>query len=182
MKVFKKLLEFLKLFDWKNLWSSVKEVFWLTVLAVLPLILNITIGVLESNDFVKPLSEKIIPGEILSYCMSFLAPSLYLLTKAQGTEYKLPLLHGFSLITIIVYGATLVLYLITKNKWLKNINLEPHEFDLYFKLTIIFLSITIIFRIYAVYHGRGLSSWSQRREQQQKSFNEQFANSLSQSK
>lgn len=179
MKRFKnKIVGFFSTIDYKVLSKSFHEVIWLTILALLPLLINIIIAGLEINDFIEPLKTKILPGEILSYCMSFLAPSLYLLTKSQGSSYKLPLLHTFSLITLLIYASTLVLYLITKNKWLKNINLEPHSFDLYFKLTMFFLAITILFRIYAVYHGRNLNTWMLQREQQQKDFNEEFANSL----
>lgn len=179
--IINKIVVFFDTVDYNVLKKSCQEVLWLTVLALLPLIINVIIAGLESNNFIEPLKTKILPGEILSYCMSFLAPSLYLLTKTQGSDYKLPQLHSYSLITLLIYGSTLVLYLITKNKWLKNINLEPHEFDLYFKLTISFLAITILFRIYAVYHGRNFSTWALRRERQQKTFNEEFANSLNQS-
>src|ERR1700738_3428409 len=85
--------------DGPTLGRSMQEVLWLTSLALLPLMINIVIGWFQVNNFGESLQTKIIPGEILSYCLSFIAPSLYLLTKAQGTSYKLPFLHTFSMIT-----------------------------------------------------------------------------------
>ncbi|WP_295672703.1 hypothetical protein [uncultured Mucilaginibacter sp.] len=173
-----KIVVFFTAIDYNILRKSLIEVMWLTVIALFPLIINIAIAGIAANDFIEPIKTKILPGETLSYCLSFLAPSLYLLTRLQGSSYKLPLLHGFSIITLLLYVATIVLYLITKNKWVKQINLEPHGFDVYFKLTASFFIMTIILRIYAIYHGRQQSSYLIIREQQQKDFNEGFANSL----
>ncbi len=164
--------------DYPALGKSFKEVIFLTLIALLPLIINITIASLNLNDIKEALKTKIIPGEILSYCLSFLAPSLYLLTKTQGTGYRLPLVHFFSLTTLLVYISSVVLYLIAKNKWVESINMENHQVDLYFKFTLIFLATSIIFRIYSVYHGKNASNWSDTRNRQQKDFNEIFIESL----
>src|SRR5436309_3136731 len=91
--------------DYGVLGKSFQEVMWLTLIALFPLIINITIAGIVANDFIEPIKSKILPGEMLSYCLSFLAPSLYLLTRTQGSGYKLPLLHGFSIITLLLYVA-----------------------------------------------------------------------------
>jgi len=160
--------------DYTALFRSCKEVLFLTFLALLPLIINITIAYVTTNNFIEPLKSKIIPGEMLAYCLSFLAPSLYLLTKMQGSTHRLPLLHIFSLTTITVYILSIVLYLIAKNNWVEAINMENHQVDPYYKLTLIFLTISIIFRIYSVYHGKNASNWTERRNKQQNDFNEEF--------
>lgn len=164
--------------DYKALGKSCIEVISLTLIALLPLIINIIIASIATNNFIEPLKSKIFPGEILSYCLSFLAPSLYLLIKTQGTGYHLPLIHFFSLTTFIVYISSIVLYLIAKNNWVKSINMENHQVDLYYTLTLIFLATSIIFRIYSVYHGKNASNWSETRERQQNDFNEGFVKSL----
>ena len=80
----------------------------------------------------------------------------------------------FSLCTFLVYVSSLVLYIVAKNKWNTNINLEHHEFDLYFELSLIFLATSILFRIYSIYHG-SFSNWDTVRKQQQEDFNKQFS-------
>jgi len=177
-KIWNWIVDSLPSVNYDVLKQSLQEVIWLTIIALLPLLINITIAGIAANGIIEPIRTKIVPGEILSYCLSFLAPSLYLLTKTQGSGYKIPLLHSFSVVTLLIYVSTVVLYLVTKNKWVKQINLEPHGIDFYFKLTLIFLATTIVFRIYATYHGKNFSSYAARREQQQKNFNTEFANSL----
>ncbi|MBL0057096.1 MAG: hypothetical protein IPP31_13130 [Chitinophagaceae bacterium] len=102
-KVNEKIKIFFTSIDYPALGKSFMEVFYLTLIALLPLIINITIATLATNDIIEPLKTKIVPGEILAYCLSFLAPSLYLIIKTHGLGYKLPLLHFFSIITFIVY-------------------------------------------------------------------------------
>lgn len=173
-----KIKEFFQGIDYSALRKSIYEVIYLTLIALLPLIINIIIASLSSNDIIQPLKSKIIPGEMLSYCMSFLAPSLYLLTKTHGSGYRLPLLHFFSITTLLVYISSIVLYLIAKNMWVDKINMEKHQVDLYFRLASIFLITSVIFRIYSVYHGKNASNWTDARNNQQTDFNKKFVKSL----
>jgi hypothetical protein len=183
-KTIKKIAKSIELFftqiDYTALGKSFKEVLYLTLIALLPLIINIIIASLEANNIISALKTKIIPGEILSYCLSFLAPSLYLLIKTQSSGYRLPLIHFFSIITLITYVASFMLYLIAKNNWVKAIDMQNHQVDLYFKLTLIFLATSVIFRIYSVYHGKNASNWSETRNRQQNEFNEKFSESIKQ--
>jgi hypothetical protein len=164
--------------DYPALGKSFREVLYLTLIALLPLIINITIAALASNDIIEPLKTKIIPGEILSYCLSFLAPSIYLITKTHNSGYRLPLLHFFSITTFLIYVSCVVLYLVAKNKWVPEINMESHTIDLYFKLTLTFLLTSVIYRIYSVYHGKNASNWSDTRNRQQEDFNAKFSESI----
>ncbi|WP_316760047.1 hypothetical protein [Pedobacter aquatilis] len=163
--------------NYGSLWNSFLEVLWMTLIAFCPLLINIAIAALASNDLNGAFNKKIIPGEILSYCMSFLAPSLYLLVKTHGTNYRLPFLKFFSLLTVLIYVATVTLYLVAKNKWVKEIDMDQHDFDLYFQLSLIFLVTSILFRIYSIYHG-GFSNWTSTRRQQQEDFNRTFTAGL----
>lgn len=178
----KRWIEKVKIFftsvDYPALSRSFMEVFYLTLIALLPLLINIVIASLAANDIIKPLKTKVIPGEILAYCLSFLAPSLYLLIKTHGLGYKLPLLHFFSIITFIIYVSSVVLYLIAKNKWVHSIDMESHDIDLYFILTLSFFATAVVFRVYSVYHGKNASNWSETRRRQQNEFNEHFSESL----
>jgi hypothetical protein len=164
--------------NYKTLWKSFVEVLWLTVLAVIPLLVNTIIASIEYNSMWEGIRQKLIPGEFLSYSFSFLAPSLYLFLKANDTGYRLPLLHAFSLIALVLYGLSIGLYLVTKNKWGTIIDTMPHEFDLYYKLAIVSLATTIVLRFYAVYHARNMINFSRVREQQQNNFSAGFVKSL----
>jgi hypothetical protein len=172
-----KFIRFFTSVDYPILGKSCQEVIWMTLMALFPLIINIIIATIPNGNFTDALLERVIPGEILSYCLSFIAPSLYLLTKIQGTGYKLPLLHTFSIITLLIYVSSLTLYLITKNHWMKEITMEQKS-TFYFKLTLVFLLLTVIFRVYSIYHGRNMSNWSNRRQHDQEDFNTKFTQSI----
>lgn len=178
MKAINRIKLFFTEVNYPLLGKSLAEVMWLTLFSLLPLIINIIIAWIEFNCLENAFKTKIIPGEILSYCLSFLAPSLYLLTKAQGSSYKLPLLHAFSITTLFLYVSAIVLYLITKNKWVTELNMEPNQVSIFFKITLYFFLTTIVFRIYSVYHGRNMSNFSSVRRQQQDDFNLTFKESL----
>jgi len=170
---------FITIIDYTALWKSIKEVLSLTLIALFPLIINIFITSVGANEIKEPLRHVIVPGEMLSYCLSFLAPSLYLLIKTHGSGYRLPFIHFFSFITLGIYILSMFLYLIAKNGWVKAVNMENHDTDLYFILALLFLLISILFRVYSVYHGINSSKWSELRKSQQSNFNEIFIESLS---
>lgn len=159
--------------------KSIKEVLTLTAIALFPLFIRFVIASISSNNIAESLKISLVPGEMLSYCLSFLAPSLYLLIKTHGSEYKLPFLHFFSITTLAVYVLSMVLYLIAKNGWVKAINMENQGTGLYFNLALIFLITSIIYRVYSVYHGINASKWAEMRNKQQQDFNKDFVESLS---
>ncbi|MBB5647647.1 hypothetical protein [Pedobacter cryoconitis] len=163
--------------NFSALGNSFEEVLFMTSLAFVPLAINICIAAIPQNSFISAFQEKLIPGEMLSYCSSFMAPSVYLIVKTHGTNYRLPLVKFFFLLTILVYIATVTLYLIAKNKWVSGINLEQHTFDLYFKLSLGFLMTSVFLRIYSIYHG-SFSNWSSVRKNQQENFNASFTKGI----
>jgi len=162
-----------------SLKSSTNEVLWLTFFALLPFTIYIIISGISINNIIEAFKSKVIPGEILSYCFGFLAPTMYLfLVRTKGTTYKLPFLHFISMLILLVYGLTVALYLIVKNKWVPQINMEQHGMDLYFQLVVLFLIVSICLRIYSVYHGKRILNWQGEREQQQDEMNRGFSNGL----
>lgn len=165
----------------KSLGNSCAEVLWMTAIAFCPLVINILIAASSSDDLQQAFIDKIVPGELLSYCMSFLAPSLYLLVKTHGTGYSVPLVKYFSIFTVIIYLCSVVLYLVAKNNWVKDVDMHHHGFGIFFKLSVTFLVTSVIFRIFSIYHG-GFSNWSSERKQQQEDFNKTFAARLKTSK
>jgi hypothetical protein len=178
IKLWKSVKNFFVNIDYPTLWRSCLEVFWLTLIALSPLFANILLTAIPAADFFHAAKEKIVPGEILSYCLSFLAPSLYLLIKTQGTSYKLPILHVFSITVLITYLSSFAIYLVAKNSWVKEINFQTHELDIYLGTALIFFIIAIACRIYTTYHQRNMSSWALTRKHQQDEFNETFRQSI----
>ncbi|PZR18182.1 MAG: hypothetical protein DI539_16810 [Flavobacterium psychrophilum] len=174
---FYQIKEYFTTINFSALFGHMAEVIWLTFFAFIPLIINITIAWIISKDISDAAKSKIIPGEILSYCLSFIAPSMYLFVKTNGTNYKLPLLKIFSIVTFTLYFLIALLLLIVKNKWVEGIDSEKHNFDLYFQLSIGFLIGTILLRIYSTYHGN-YSNWSSTRKQQQEDFNMRISNRI----
>lgn len=162
--------------DWKLLINSTKEVIYLTLLAVLPLIINFFIQVMgTASNCPFNYNELASPSELLTYCLSFLSPTLYLiLVKNNGTGYTLPWISTISLVGMIIYLTSFILYLIKKNGFL---NLENPS-STYFYFAISFLAITILFRIYSVYHSRRSSSYFESKKEEQSSFNRKFLNKV----
>lgn len=164
--------------DYKQLKKSFNEVTWLTTIAFLPLIINVIIKTIEVNSLYEAFKVKVLPIELLTFCMSFLAPSMYLLIKMDGKNYRLPFLHFFSLSTFLLYIICLVLNIITKNNFVLKINESLNSESIYLKISVIALLITIVFRIYAIYHGKKSSDYQEIRDNDQQNFNETFRNAV----
>ncbi|MGJ1444729.1 hypothetical protein ACR79S_17340 [Sphingobacterium spiritivorum] len=168
-------MERIKRIDWKTLLDSLKEVSYLTILAVLPILINFLIQLIIKANMSDAFKSVIVPSELLTYSLSFLAPTLYLiLAKNHGTGYSLPFIRIISLLGIIIYLTCFCLYLIKKNGWL---SLEKPN-TAYFQLSISFLIITWLFRIYSTYHSKNLNTYFANRQNQQDSFNNEFARKI----
>lgn len=164
--------------DYKQLLKSFNEVIWLSIIAFLPLIINIIIKTIEVNSVSEAFKIKVLPIELLTFCMSFLAPSMYLLIKMDGKNYRLPFLHFFSLCTFILYTVCLVLNIITKNNFVSKVSDSFNSDTIYLKISLITLLTTILFRVYAIYHGKKSSDYQQIRDNDQQNFNANFRNAV----
>lgn len=171
-------LSTIKEFFKTRFWKSCGEVTLLSAFTFLPLILNIAIATIPAENKAEAFASKIIPGEILAYCLSFIAPLFILLLKTHGNNYKLPFINIIFFFSIGIYALTLVLTLIAKNHLISGIDLKSDHRDLYFWLAIIFLISTIILRIYTAYHNSGYSDYQKVREKDQNNFNNTFRNSI----
>ncbi len=170
----RKIKIFFKDIDYLTLGKSTKEVLWLTSFAFFPILFNLAIASIQQG-FVGSMKHNLIPGEILTFCLSFLAPTLYLLVKTHGLGYKLPFLHTISIISIFIYVLSILLYVIAKHGWSKEINMEKHQNDPYLSLSLIFLFISILFRLYSVYHNSCVSTYAANRANQQEEVNSQYS-------
>jgi hypothetical protein len=160
----------INLFDYERLLTSCQEVIWLTVFAFGPLILNILIISLSTHDFPTAFRSKIIPGEMISYSFSFIAPLLYLIVKTHGEDYKLPLIKTIFIITLFIYVAITLILIVAKNQLLPDIDFKSEHRDLFFSLSLIFLGSTILLRLYSIYHNGNFSKHIYSKDKGEKSF------------
>lgn len=163
--------------DYSLLKKSCGEVFWLTAIAFFPLIISIIYQFIKISSFQNAL-QTIHPSELIAFCLSFLAPSIFFIKKTHGRGYKLPFLDIFFFTTFFLYILALFFIFMIKNNIdpdiIKNLNTQKD----YLIYSGIFLFITIVFRSYSVYHTSKSSDYLNRKKEEQNSFNKTFKESL----
>ncbi|WP_288460834.1 hypothetical protein [uncultured Chryseobacterium sp.] len=158
----------------KSFW----EVFWLTIIAFFPLLINVIFQSVKL-DGLKVAAIKIIhPSELLAFCLSFLAPSLAFIKKTHGGSYKLPFLDLFFYSTIFMYIIALLFVFIIKNNVDEDIISNLNEKKFYLLLTTIFLLVTIFFRIYSTYHTSKSSDFFKTKKEDEEDFVKSFKKSV----
>lgn len=153
------------------LWDSTKEVFWLSIIAFLPLILSVIFQFLKLGTFNLALSKVIHPAEILAFCLSFLAPSIFFFKKSHGKGYKIPFLDFFFFSTFGMYLLAFLFVFIIKNEVDKEV---INNLNYYIVYALIFLIITIIYRTYSTYHQANSSDFVKHKKDDEKKFNDKF--------
>lgn len=152
-------------------WNSVKDVFGLTFIAFLPLIISILYKTIKLQSFICAFSNSLHPSEILAFCLSFLAPSIILIKKTHSKNYRLPYLDLFFYSTLAMYLLALIFVFLIKNEvdaeFINNIN----NYTIY---SLGFLFITIIYRIYSTYHQSNSSSFIDDKKNDEKDFIKNF--------
>lgn len=153
------------------IWNSATDVFWLSVIAFLPIVLSLIYQWFKHDNLNKAVLEIIHPSEILAFCLSFLAPSIFFLKKMIGKEYKLPNKNFFFFSTFIMYVITIFFVIVIKNK----IDLEViNTLNKYIEYALIFLLITIIYRIYSSYHQSKSTNFFEYKKNEESDFNSNF--------
>lgn len=175
MKVFNKEI---KLNFKSRFWESCNKVSLLLAFTFIPLIFNIVIAAIPAENKMAAMAEKIIPGEMLAYCLSLIAPLFLLLLKTHGNSFKIPALKPMFIVSFILYFLALVLTLIAKNELINGIDFKSGHKDLYFWLSISFLLSAILLRLYTDYQDSRFSDYKQEIDRQQQDFNNTFRNSL----
>ncbi|HEV8285201.1 MAG TPA: hypothetical protein VGQ09_12880 [Chitinophagaceae bacterium] len=171
-------MNFFKINFKSRFWKSSGNIALLLVFTFLPLIVNIIIAAIPSGDRKAAMAEKIVPGEVLAYCLSLIAPLFIFLLKTHGNSFKIPALKPMFIISFIVYFLSLILTLIAKNGLIAGIDLKSGHKDLYFWLSISFLLCAILLRLYTDYQDGRFSDYKQQIDKQQQNFNDLFRNSI----
>ncbi len=155
--------------DYALLWKSISEVIGVSLIAFLPLIISIILQWVKFNDLEKVLIDVLPPTEILAYCLSFLAPSILLLKKLIGNDYKVPFKDFFIFSTFTMYLIALIFVVIIKNDLdalvIKNLN---NSVD----IALVFLLITVVYRVYSAFHQTKSSEYFDNKKKDQEKFNE----------
>lgn len=171
-------MEKVKLFFKHRFWNSFKKVLLLLAFTFIPLILNIVISAIAVNDFSSTIAEKILPGEMLAYCLGLIAPLFLFLLKTHGDGFKIPALTPIFVVSLIIYITALILTFIAKNKLIAGIDSKAGHKDLYFWLSVFSLVMAILLRIYTDYQDSRYVDYKKLIDNQQQSFNNTFRNSL----
>jgi len=159
-------------------WESLGKVLLLLTFTFLPLVLNIIIAIIPAENKITALTEKIIPGEMLAYCLSFIAPLFIFFLTTHGTSFKLPALKFVFIASFIIYLLALILTLIAKNSLISGIDFKPGHRDLYFWLALCSLICALLLRLYAAYQDSRFSDYKSESDKQQEKFNKDFKSSL----
>jgi hypothetical protein len=96
-------------------WVSSGEILILLAFTFLPLILNMLVALIPAEDKSSAIESKIVPGEMLAYCLSLIAPLFLFLLKTHGKSFGVPALRPMFIIAFVIYLLAIILTLIAKN-------------------------------------------------------------------
>lgn len=162
----------------ERFWKSCKKTLMLLFFMFLPLMLNMGIAILSSNDIVKSIMSKIIPGEMLAYCLGLISPLFLLLIKTHGNNFKIPSLQFIFIFGLTTYISALLLTIIAKNRLILGIDNENGHRDIYFITALISLIFAIGLRLFTEYHDSRYSDYKSNLTNQQNDLNQAFQSRL----
>jgi hypothetical protein len=160
-------------------WISGGEILALLTFTFLPLILNLIVALIPAIDKSSAIESKIVPGEILAYCLSLIAPLFLFLLKTHGKSFGVPALKPMFIIAFAIYLLAIILSLIAKNGLIQGIDFKSGHRDSYFWISITALAIAILLRFYTEYQSSRYSDYKTNLDRQQQDFNNSFSNSIS---
>lgn len=161
-----------------RLLESTRKIALLTFFTFLPLIINIIIVIIPAENIVDAISTRIVPGEMLAYCLSFIAPLFLFFLETHGKSFRIPVLKSAFIISFIIYLLALILTLIAKNDFINGIDFKPDHNGLYFWMSIIFVVFALLLRLYTYFHDSRYSDYKQTLDKQQQDFNNKFSKSI----
>ncbi len=165
--------------NFKNrFWVSGGELLILLAFTFLPLVLNIIVASIPAIDKSSAIESRIVPGEMLAYCLSLIAPLFLFLLKTHGKRFGTPALKPMFIIAFGIYLLAIILTLIAKNGLMQGIDLKSGHRDNYLWISVIALLIAILLRFYTEYQNSRYSDFKSNLDRQQENFNESFSNSI----
>ncbi|HEY0740843.1 MAG TPA: hypothetical protein VGD40_05240 [Chryseosolibacter sp.] len=158
-------------------WSSTEKMFLILVFMFIPLLLNLLVAYVTPNE-TDVISSKIVPGEMLAYCLSLIAPLFFLLLKTHGLAFKIPAIKTVFVTAFLLYFSALTLTLIAKNKLIEGIDLNGGHKDLYLIVSLVALAIAILLRFFTEYHDSRLFDYKASQDRQQRAADDTFRRSI----
>jgi hypothetical protein len=159
-------------------WSSSAEILALLAFTFLPLGLNLIIALIPAIDKTSAIESKIVPGEMLAYCLSLIAPLFLFLLKTHGKSFGVPALKPMFFIAFAIYLLAIILTLIAKNGLIQGIDFRSGHHDSYFWISVVALLIAILLRFYTEFQNSRFSDYRTNLERQQQDLNNSFRNSI----
>jgi hypothetical protein len=159
-------------------WNSSGETLALLAFIFLPLALNLLVALIPALDKSSAIESKIVPGEILAYCLSLIAPLFLFLLKTHGKSFGVPALKPMFFAAFIIYLLAIILTLIAKNGLIPGIDFKAGHRDSYFWISLIALLIAILLRLYTEYQNSRYSDYRITLDRQQQDLNNAFRNSI----
>jgi hypothetical protein len=159
-------------------WSSGSDIVALLVFIFLPLGLNLFVAMIPAIDKSSAVESRIVPGEMLAYCISLIAPLFLFLLKTHGKSFGVPALKPMFIVAFGIYLLAIVLTLIAKNGLVQGIDFESGHRDSYLWISVIALFIAILLRFYTEYQYSRYSDYKTNLDHQQQEFNNAFTKSI----
>ena len=159
-------------------WISSGEILALLAFTFLPLLLNLIIAVIPAIDKSSAIESKMVPGEMLAYCFSLIAPLFLFLLKTHGKSFGVPALKPMFIIAFCIYLLAIILTLIAKNGLIQGIDFKSGHHDSYLWISLTALTIAILLRFYTEYQNSRYSDYKSNIDKDQQKFNNSFRNSI----
>lgn len=159
-------------------WNSIGEILALLAFTFLPLGLNLIIALIPAIDKSSAIESKLVPGELLAYCLSLIAPLFLFLLKTHGKSFRVPALKPMFIVAFGIYLLALILTLIAKNGLIQGIDFKSGHQDSYLWISLSALLIAIVLRLYTEFQNSRFSDYRTTLDRQQQDLNNSFRNSI----
>jgi hypothetical protein len=160
-------------------WTSIGEIFALLAFTFLPLGINFIIALIPAIDKSSAIESKLVPGELLAYCLSLIAPLFLFLLKSHGKSFRVPALKPMFIVAFGIYLLALILTLIAKNGLIQGIDFKSGHQDSYLWISLTALLIAILLRFYTEFQNSRFAEYRTTLERQQQNLDNSFRNSIS---
>jgi|GEM_PF-4298697 len=165
----------------KRILDSLGKVTILLIFIFLPLLFTIIIAaILNISNPVPSMLSKIVPGEMLAFCLSLIAPLFIMFMDTHGKGDPIPAIKPFFLIAFFLYIVTLFTIVLVKNDVIKLTPGDNSAYNIYLITSISLLAISIGIRLFADYHEVRIreKGFKMTTEQEQIDFNAKLQESI----
>jgi hypothetical protein len=164
--------------DFTRWWKNSKEFLAICILTFIPLLLNIVFALTQKDGGTDVLYQKVVPAELLAYCVTFISPLFLLFLKTHGKNFQLPAILLIFLAAFIIYVLSLLLIVSSKNEARFDNLLKATEKGFLFWLSVSLVIGSILLRYYTVVQSDRFQSFQQQKNQGENDFTADFKRRL----